>query len=240
MNPWTNLIRILVDAFSFVLDFIFNFTGNYALAIILMTILLNIAFTPMRIKSTKSTKMMQLLQPKIDEINKKYKDDKERISKETMELWKKYDFNPVAGCGPALAQMPLFIAMFEILRNLTFPDGTASFLWIENIALQESVYGIVLFGSIDLKILPLIAGVASYYQGKFLALGSPQSGAQGSNQMMMTVMMPAMMIWICWSNPASLSLYWATSQICYAIQQAILQRYIKVELLPEDSVKSSK
>jgi len=230
MNPFTVLYQYVVDAFKIALDTFYGFTGNYALAIVLLTIVFNLLFTPMRIRTTKNSQMMRLLQPKVDAINKKYKDDKDRINRETMELWNKYNYNPLSGCAPSLLQMPLFIAILSVFRDISFPEGAASaFLWISYIGDPEAAFMGIAFGSLELKILPLLAGLASYIQTKFMGM----SPTDKNSQMMMT-MMPLMMVWICWSQPASLSIYWTTSQIVYAIQQVIIQRLVKVEILPED------
>ncbi|MCL2548070.1 MAG: YidC/Oxa1 family membrane protein insertase [Symbiobacteriaceae bacterium] len=232
MNPFTMIYQFIVDAFRFALDAFYGITGNYAMAIVLLTVLFNLLFTPMRIRTMRNTLMMRLLQPKIDSINKKYKDDKDRINKETMELWNKYNFNPLSGCAPSLLQFPLFIAILSVFRDINFPEGAASaFLWIPYIGEPESAFLGIAFGSLELKILPLLAGLASYIQTKFMGM----SPTDKNSQMMMT-MMPLMMIWICWSQPASLSIYWTTSQFVYALQQIIIQRLVKVEILPEDMI----
>ena len=231
MNPLSQLYNLVVEAFRLGLDAIFGFTGNYALAIIVLTVVFNLLFTPFRIKQTRTTKLQKLLQPKIDAINKKYKDDKEKASKETMELWNKYNFNPLAGCGSSLLQLPLFFAILEVFRNLEFPEGAASaFMWIENISLSEPAFLGISLMNFDLKILPLLAGAAFYAQSQLM-------GTTGDkNTQLMMSMMPLMMVAICWGQPASLSIYWTTSQLVNAIQQAIMQQRITVEVDAADLV----
>lgn len=233
MNPFSALYNLVVQAFQVVLDTLFAFTGNYALAIMLLTVLFNLAFLPMRIKQSRGMKIQKMLQPKVDEINARYSGDQEKAAKVTMELWQKYNYNPLSGCGPMLLQLPLFWAILEVFRNISFPEGAASaFLWIANIAEVEPD-----FMGLPIKILPLLAGLASFLQARLMAAGSPTTNDQAAQSTaMMNMMLPIMMIWICWSQPASLAIYWTTNQVIYALQQLLILKFLKVEIMPEDVV----
>jgi len=234
MNPFATLYNLVVQFFQYSLDLLFSFTGNYALAIMLMTFIFNMLFLPQRISQARGMKVVRLLQPKIDEINQRYKDDKEKASKLTMELYSKYNYNPLSACGPLLLQLPLFWAILEVFRSINFPEGAASaFLWIADISQVEPD-----FMGLPIKLLPLFAGAASYLQSRATQQpstnGAPAAGDQMSQSM--NVMLPIMMIFICWSQPASLALYWTTNQLMFGIQQLLISRFIKVEINAEDTI----
>ena len=215
MNPFANLYGLVVDFFRSLLDILFSISGNYAAAIILMTIGFNLILLPMRVSQSRGMKVQKLLQPQIDAINAKYKDDKERASSETMALWKANDFNPLSGCLPTLMQLPLLFALIEVFRNITFPEGPAStFFWIENISQGSD------------PILTIIVGIACYLQ----TLAMSSSGPVDNNMKTMNYLMPLLMVYMCWSQPPSLSLYWATNQLFYGASQYAMGRLIKVEI----------
>ena len=93
---------------------------SYALAIIILTIILKLILYPLSVKQMKSVKSMQLIQPKMQELQKKYKNDKEKLNMAVMDLYKKYNVNPMAGCLPVLIQIPILFALFRALSQFTF------------------------------------------------------------------------------------------------------------------------
>lgn len=216
----SSIMASITRAAQFSLDWCFSITGNYGLAIILFTVIFTALLTPTRIASVKQMKATQILQPQIKEINEKYKGNPEKINSETSVLWKKYGVNPLLGCLPVLLQLPIFIAVLSVFRTIVFPEGAASaFLWLKDLSVKDPYY-----------ILPILAGVASYLQ-------SWASGmTKDPQQKTMSLMMPAMMVWICWSQPSSLGLYWTTSQFCTMGQQVIMNYFIKVEPIVETAV----
>lgn len=213
----SQIMNAITEIAQIALDWCFSITGNYGLAIILFTVLFTAILTPTRFASVKQAKATQLLQPQINEINEKFKGNPEKINAATQELWKKYGINPLAGCLPTLLQLPIFIAVLSVFRNISFPEGAASaFLWINNLA-EIDPY----------RILPILAGVASYLQSWASGL------TKDPRQKTTVLMMPAMMTWICWSQPASLGIYWAVSQLSYMAQQMILSKFITVAPIAE-------
>lgn len=140
--------NFIADFFKIALDFIYNIVGSYGWSIVLLTVLFRLLMLPLDIKQKKNTRKQQALQPKVNEINKKYANDKEMQSKKTMELYKQEGFNPLSGCLPLLLQMPVFFAFFGALSNLASaqiqeniylmaeagkPVVTESWLWVKNI-----------------------------------------------------------------------------------------------------------
>ena len=110
-------MNIISNALGHVLRIIFELVQNYGLSIILFTILVKVLLLPLTIKQTKSTKAMQDIQPKIQEIQTKYKDKPEKQQQEIMKIYQEAKINPLAGCLPLLIQMPILLALFSVLRE---------------------------------------------------------------------------------------------------------------------------
>jgi YidC/Oxa1 family membrane protein insertase len=106
-------------AFASILAFFYDITGNYALAIILLTLLVMIIVTPLTLKGTRSMMMMQQLQPEMKKIQTRYKDDRPKLNEELLKFYKENNINPLGGCLPLLVQMPVFLVLYQVLRGLT-------------------------------------------------------------------------------------------------------------------------
>ncbi|MBU6330043.1 MAG: membrane protein insertase YidC [Acidobacteria bacterium] len=106
-------------AFASVLAFFYDITGNYALAIIALTLLVMIIVTPLTLKGTRSMMMMQQLQPEMKKIQTRYKDDRQKLNEELLKFYKENNINPLGGCLPLLVQMPVFLVLYQVLRGLT-------------------------------------------------------------------------------------------------------------------------
>jgi len=113
-----NLLRPIQSGIEYVIVFLYNnVIANYGIVIILLTIIVRLVLTPLTISQTRSMARMQRLQPEIQELQKKYKDDKQKLQQETMEFYKKNNVNPLSGCLPLLLQLPVFFALFQALRT---------------------------------------------------------------------------------------------------------------------------
>lgn len=106
-------------AFASVLAFFYDVTGNYAVAIILLTLLVMVIVTPLTLKGTRSMMMMQQLQPEMKKIQTRYKDDRQKLNEELLKFYKENNINPLGGCLPLLVQMPVFLVLYQVLRGLT-------------------------------------------------------------------------------------------------------------------------
>jgi YidC/Oxa1 family membrane protein insertase len=179
--------------------------GGYGVAIILLTLIVRTLFWPITHKSTQSMKEMQKVQPLVKEIREKYKDKPEKMNKEVMALYKEHKVNPMAGCLPIVVQMPVFIALFTVLRSAV-ELRYASFLWIADLSEPEGLFaGAVPFiGS--LNFLPLVMSGTMFWQQKL----TPSGGDPQQQKMMM--FMPFMMLFLFYSMPSALVLYWSVSQ----------------------------
>jgi len=195
------------------LNFIYSIIPNYGVAIILLTVLVKVVFWPVTHKSTESMKKMQELQPKIKKLQEKFKNKPKELQVATMELYKDNKVSPFSSCLPMLIQIPVFIALFTVLRSavaLRF----SSFLWITNLSEPENLLAGVL--PIPLNILPLVMTAISLLQQRM----TPAGGDPQQKKMMM--FMPIMMLFIFYKMPSALVLYWTVSQLL-----AVLQLYIQ-------------
>ena len=210
-----NLFRII-----YVLKFFHRITHNYGVAIILLTILMNIVLFPLSRKSFKSMKEMRLLQPEMEKIRKQYRDDPQAMNKEVMELYRRHRVNPMGGCLPMLFQMPIFIGLFMTLRSAIELRGAHFFWWIKDLSLPDTLYelsfSLPLVGS-SINILPLIMGGATYLQQRFSSAGQVGGGK-------MMLFMPVFLIFIFYNFPSGLVLYFLCNNILSIIQQSWISR----------------
>ncbi len=222
---------------KFILDLMIwmgGFIPNIGVVIIILSILTKVLFYRLTHKSFKSMKDMQRLQPKIKELQEKYKDDKNRLNKETMKLYKEGGVNPLGGCLPLLFQMPVFIALFSVLRNTIELRGAPFVLWINDLSSPDVLFdfGVKLpFLGSAFHMLPLLMGVAMFVQSKTgggSPTGGPTAGAAGQQKMMQT-MMPIVFTVMFYNMPSGLVLYWLVNNIFSIVQQYIVHRQIESE-----------
>lgn len=200
-----------------VLNFFNDWIPNYGVAIILLTILVRLIFWPLTRKSTEGMKKMQEIQPLMKEIQAKYKDNPQRLQQETWALYKEKKVNPLSSCLPMLIQIPVFIALFNVLRSAV-ELRYAPFLWICDLSEPEGLLAAYLpFGG--LNILPILMAVSTGLQSYF----TPSAGDK-NQQKMMTVFMPVMMLVMFYSFPAALSLYWFLSNLFSIVQMWLIRR----------------
>ena len=200
-----------------VLNFFNSLIPNYGIAIILLTILVRLIFWPLTHKSTVGMKNMQELQPKMKEIQAKFKDNPQRLQQETWALYRSEKVNPMSSCLPMLVQIPVFIALFNVLRSAV-ELRYAPFLWIGDLSEPEGLLAAYLpFGG--LNILPILMAVSTALQSAF----TPSTGDKNQQKMMM-VIMPVMMLVMFYSFPSALSLYWFLSNLFSIVQMWCIRR----------------
>lgn len=179
---------------------------SYGLAIILMTLVIKMIMYPLTVKQVKSMKGMQILQPKMKELQTKYKDKPEKLQQEMIKLYKETGVNPMAGCLPLVLQMPIFIIIFYGLRDFTF-NGATSFLWLTDLAQPDPLY-----------ILPVLSALTTYYQQK-------QTSTEMNQQAkMMLMFMPLFIGYISTTFSSGLVLYWVTMNTVQIVQQWWMSR----------------
>ena len=200
-----------------VLNFFNDLIPSFGVAILLLTILVRLIFWPLTHKSTVGMKKMQELQPKLKEIQAKFKDNPQRLQQETFALYREAKVNPMSSCLPMLIQIPVFIALFNVLRSAV-ELRYAGFLWIADLSEPEALFASWFpFGGLNL--LPILMAVTTALQSYF----TPSAGDK-SQQRMMMVMMPLMMLFMFYSFPSALSLYWFLSNLFSIVQMWLIRR----------------
>ncbi|MCL1873342.1 MAG: YidC/Oxa1 family membrane protein insertase [Clostridiales bacterium] len=221
MGIWAGLKYLLTQ----LLELLFTFTKtiglpNYALAILLFTIIIKTVLYPLSIKQMRSTREMQKVQPKITEINEKYKNDPQKKNAELAKIYQEEGINPLSGCLPLLLQMPILFALFQVLRELTpvYPEYNV-FFWVRNLAEGDPL------------ILPILVAAASFGQ-QFLT----STNRKDPSQRMMLFIFPLMFAWIARTMPAGLSLYWIYQSFLTVLQQWIINK----QGVKQDAIEAEK
>lgn len=203
---------ILTKIFEKAIFIIYNFIGNFGVAIILFTLLIKLVLLPLNLKQDKSMRDMKNIQPEIDKLREKHKDNPQELNKNTMELYKKYNVNPFGGCLPAIVQLPILWTLFRVLRtdsiNAIIPQDSSFLIW--NLASSDPLF-----------ILPVLNGIVAFIQQKIM---SGNSTMQNDQMKMMTYFMPVMILVISLQMPSGLQLYWLTSSLISLIQQYYIMR----------------
>jgi YidC/Oxa1 family membrane protein insertase len=209
-NGW-GWFRWVCVALLTTLNWIYSIIPNYGVAIILLTVLVKILFWPIMHKNTESMKKMQALKPEIDALKAKHKDNPKKVQQEQMVLYKKHKVNPLASCLPMVVQMPVFIAMFTVIRKAV-ELRYSEFLWVADLSEPEGLlYGMIPFVG-SLNILPLLMVASMVWQQKL----TPSTGDSQQKQMM--IMMPIMMLFFMYKMASGLTLYWTVSQVLSIVQ----------------------
>jgi YidC/Oxa1 family membrane protein insertase len=195
------------------LRFLHGFVGNYGVAIVIITLLQKIAFYPLAHKSHKSMHAMQTLQPRIQAIKDKYKNNPQKVNQETMELYKRHGVNPLGGCLPMVIQIPIFIALYNALASSVELWRAPFTLWITDLSVPDTLFALpfalpYLGEAFPLRGLPLIMGLSMFIQQKMSPTGGDPRQAQ-----MMLYLMPVMFTFIFWGMPSGLVLYWLINNV---------------------------
>ena len=226
------LLKPIVIFLEIMIKFFYRFTKNYGLSIILMTIIIKIILHPLTFKSFQSMKKMSALQPKINEIREKYKNNPQQMNKEISALYKREKVNPMGGCLPMLLQLPIFYALYTLLSSM-IELRNESFLWIKDLSLPDTVatikasipllgYRLNGQGYTDINVLPFIMTATTLLQSKLTS--GDQSSQQGK---MMTYLFPLMFFFIFWNMPSGLVLYWTVQNILTIGQQLFINYRMK-------------
>ena len=195
----------------------------YAITVIITTILFKILLLPVSFQQSKSTKKMNEIQPKLLEIQNKYKSDPQTQQTKMMALYKEHNYNPASGCLVLLLQMPIILAFFKVMREpVTFAFKepglyeamNKSFFWITSLEQADTIF------------LPLLAAITTYFQSVTMPTPAAADAQTASTQKTMTMMMPIMILMFSRSMPAGLTLYWIVGNIFTIIQQLISNRSI--------------
>jgi YidC/Oxa1 family membrane protein insertase len=202
-NP--NILGRLSLGIIFVLETIQSVVGSWGLSIILLTLFFRLMIWPLMATQTKSMVGMQKIQPKIQELQKKYKDNKEKLTQETMKLYQEAGVNPMGGCLPLVLQMPLFIILWRVFMNFEFNQG---FLWIPDLGQPDPFY-----------IVPVLYLAVMFGQSFMSAKGNKDTLRQ-------QLMINGIFIFFIINFPSGVALYLVTSMLVQVGQQYVIQRNV--------------
>lgn len=191
-----------------VMKFFYKFFHNYGIAILLLTLLIRILFHPLTKKSLKAMREMQRIQPQIAKIKEKFKDDRQRMNKEVMDLMRANKVNPLGGCLPLLFQMPIFFALYRLLYNAIELYQAPFFGWIKDLSTKDPLY-----------ITPVLMGIAMFIQQKM----TPSATVDPVQQRMMTLM-PIIFSFFMIALPSGLVLYILFSTLLQIVSQYVVYR----------------
>lgn len=212
-----------------------SMVGDWGIAVIILTFIIRLLIMPLMTKSTASTARMQVLQPKLAEIQERYADDPERQMAEMRKFQAENNFNPLGGCLPMFIQMPVFFALFTVARNV--PEG-ASFLNIMpsiSMSVSEAVASLGFPGALSYVLFDAGFGLMTLAQMLVNVKSVPED--QRQQNIMMGVMMGVMMVWFGWSVPAAVLLYYVTSAIWQVVQQQLVTKRVTEQVKAETEAK---
>lgn len=205
---------------------------DFGIAIILLTIIIRIILYPVSVKALNSQKTLQALQPKMQEIQKKHKDNKEQLAKETLELYRREKINPFSGLFLAIIQLPILIALYSVFWKGLNPAELANlYSFVSNPGQINSVFlGIVDLSKANL-VLAVLAGIFQFFQTKMLTPKSSPGQGKSSDmsqimQKQMVYFFPFLTVFILMSLPSAIGLYWIVSGIFSIIQQYFILKKI--------------
>jgi YidC/Oxa1 family membrane protein insertase len=244
---WDAVITVFIN----ILLYIYNIVGdNFGLAIIIFTLLIRLVTYPLNAKQMKSTQAMQELQQSKEwqDIQKKYKNDKEKLAQEQMRIYQEMGVSPFGSCLPTLIQFPIIIALYQsITRSLAvtplqlldlskhITNGAAliplnrDFLWMD-LSQPERLY-ILGFG---IPLLAIVVAVTSYLQTKMMTPTNPTAQDQSAQMSkMMNIYMPLFMGWLAYSFPSGLAIYFITGNLASIIQYAAMGKLDWKNLIPK-------
>ena len=190
-----------------VLKFFYSYVGNYGIAIILLTVIIKLIFWPLTQKSYGSMKAMQKLQPEMQKIREKYKNDKERLNREMTELYKTHRVNPLGGCLPMLIQIPVFFALYKVLLGSIELRHAYFGLWLTDLSAKDPYY-----------ITPIIMGVTKFVQQRM----TPSS--MDPTQAKLFLLMPVIFTFLFLNFPSGLVIYWLVNNLLTILQQYFINR----------------
>ena len=194
---------------------------SYALAIIIMTIIIRSLLWPLQNAATKSMRKMAKLSPIMNELREKYKDDPQRMNQETMKLYKEYGVNPFGGCLPMLVQIPIFFGFYGMLDK-AIELRNSSFLWVRDLSQPDTVFHL---GPIPINILPLVMAATQLWQMSI----TPKTGDPAQQRMFL--FMPLIFLFICYNYASGLALYWTVQNLFFVAQMYLTRNQADAPLV---------
>ena len=216
--------RVVEKPIFYYLDWLFHLVKNFGLAIIILTLTIRLLMFPIAQKQFASMAKMRAMQPKMKAIQERYKDDKPRQQQEIMALYKSEGANPLAGCLPTLLQVPVFYALYKVLR-LSIEMRHQPFVgWIKDLSAPDPLTPLNLFGLLNftpphmiaIGVVPILLGISMYFQFKL------NPAQMDETQRQVFAIMPWVFMFVMASYAVGLQIYWITSNCLAILQQQLL------------------
>lgn len=223
----TNLLNTMLTAMA-------DFTGSFGLAIIGMALVVMLITLPLNLKQMQFSHKMKRINPKIEEIKKKYKDP-EKINEETLALWKEHGINPAAGCLPLFIQFPIIIAMFNVLRQPEIFNSAPSFLGLSLVLPNaEQTFWVLVRQNLGYIVVPILTVATTIIQQKQMSQGSEQDAGMMRS---MNVFLPVLMGWITISYPTALGIYWVARNVFTVGQHYLVAKALDRQFSLEEGMQ---
>lgn len=202
---------------------------DFGIAVIALTVLVRVVFYPLNLKAIKSQKLLQELQPKIQEIQRKFKNDKEKLTKATIELYQKGKVNPLSGCLPILIQFPILIALFWVFqKGLRVEEMVNLYSFVPNPGQIVPTFLGILNLAQPSAVLAVLCGFAQFVQTKMLTPKTQTKKGKADFSTMMQKQMlyffPIFTVFILWNLPSAIALYWLVTSLFSVFQQYLIFR----------------
>lgn len=216
----SQFVGFLAEVMRVCLEFCYKMTEDlgfpsYGIAIIVLTIIIKTLLLPLALKQIRSMKAMQAIQPEMQKIQKKYKNDPQKLREEMGKLYKENGASPLSGCLPLLIQMPFLVSIYYALQGFAYDPAHESFLWLESLAVPDETY-----------ILPILSAAST-----FVISWQTTPKDAPSNQKTMLLLMPLMIGWMSLNFPSGLVIYWIVCNLYQLVQQTIMYRDEMVDRL---------
>jgi YidC/Oxa1 family membrane protein insertase len=222
-------LTLIAKPLFYLLDYIYQVIGNFGVAILLLTVLVKLAFYPLANKSYRAMSKMKLLTPELTKLRERYKDDKVRLNQEMMALYKREKVNPAAGCLPILVQIPVFIALYQVLFVTIEMRHAPFFGWIKDLSAPDPTSILNLFGLapwgvpdlgplaiISIGVWPIVMGLTMWMQQKLNP--APPDPVQAR----IFMMLPIVFTFMLGHFAAGLVIYWAWNNVLSIAQQRLI------------------
>jgi YidC/Oxa1 family membrane protein insertase len=235
----TGVFSLVEMLLKWALEKIHIFIHNWGLAIIALTVILKIILFPLSKKSAMGTLKMQEIQPKMQAIQAKYRDNPQKLNEETAKLYKESGYNPVSGCLPMILQMFILFALYNVFNNY-FEFRGASFIkgWIDDLSEGEYIWSwkreiplLSSFSQNKLRLLPIIYTLSQLITGKITQYGGAGTAQSQSQMKFMMYGMPILFFFILYNVPSGLLIYWIVSNVLQMVQQLLINSYMKKKRL---------
>ncbi|MDE0634812.1 MAG: membrane protein insertase YidC [Candidatus Poribacteria bacterium] len=217
-------------AMLWVVNGLHNIFRNYGIAIILMTALVKVISFPLTRKAHVSMKKMSDLQPQLTELREKYRDDPQKLNKATMRIYKENGVNPLGGCIPWLPQLPIFLALYALLRSAVELRGAPFLFWIDDLSAPDTLFKLpftipLIFIEIDsIRFLPLLNGLTAWLQQKFVG-GMSATPTTSNTQAKIMQFLPLIFVFMFYNWASGFVLYWLCNSVFTVAQQQIQTKF---------------